>query len=97
VIPWDLAQVRHVDASAAFAARLEEKLRKRVPMGPRPLRQAPMRLLGSVNMPAALVEMGYLTNANQERAFQSADFRGTFAQALLEAVISFRDSLGEQQ
>jgi N-acetylmuramoyl-L-alanine amidase len=96
IIPWDLAQVRHVDASVTFAAKLEEQLRKHVPMGPRPLQQAPMRVLGAVNMPAALVEMAYLTNAAQERAFQSGDFPATVAQALFDAIVSFRDTLGDR-
>ena len=90
VIPWDLAQAAHVDASSRFASMLEEELEKRGPMGPRPLQQAPMRVLSGANMPAALVEMAYLTNADQEQGVQSADAQGSLVQAIYDAIVRFR-------
>jgi N-acetylmuramoyl-L-alanine amidase len=93
VIPWDLAQASHVDTSSRFASMLEEELEKHAPMGPRPLQQAAMRVLSGVNMPAALVEIGYLTNAGQERDIQSGDFQGAIAQSIFEAIVRFRSYL----
>ena len=90
VIPWDLAQAAHVDASSRFASMLEEELEKRGPMGPRPLQQAPMRVLSGANMPAALVEIGYLTSADQERSIQSADVQGGLVQGIYDAIVRFR-------
>ena len=90
VIPWDLAQAAHVDASSRFASMLEEELEKRGPMGPRPLQQAPMRVLSGANMPAALVEIAYLTNADQEQSVQSADVQGGLVQAIYDAIVRFR-------
>ena len=93
VIPWDLAQASHVDTSSRFASMLEEELEKHASMGPRPLQQAPMRVLSGVNMPAALVEIAYLTNAEQERIVQSADFQSGVAQAIFDAIVRFRGYL----
>jgi len=93
VIRWDLAQAPHVDASAAFASMLEEELRKHVPMGPLPLQQEPMRVLAGANMPAALVEVGYLTNPAQAKEIQSDNFQNLVAQALYDAVLRFRGYL----
>ena len=90
VIRWDLAQASHVDNSSRFASMLEEELEKHTPMGPRPLQQAPIRVLSGVNMPAALVEIAYLTNAQQEQAVQSAEFQGGVAQAIFDAIVRFR-------
>jgi N-acetylmuramoyl-L-alanine amidase len=90
IIPWDLAQASHVDASSRFASMLEEELEKRVPAGPRPLQQAPMRVLSGANMPAALVEMVYLTNGEQEQRVKSDDFQGALAEAIYGAVVRFR-------
>ena len=90
VIPWDLAQASHVGASSRFASMLEEELEKHAPMGPRPLQQAPMRVLSGANMPAALVEIAYLTNAAQEQVVQSADFQTGIAQSMYDAVVRFR-------
>ena len=72
---------------------LEEELRKHIPMGPRPVRQAPMRVLAGANMPASLVEIAYLTNPDQERRAQSGDFQANVAQALYDAVSRFRSYL----
>jgi N-acetylmuramoyl-L-alanine amidase len=93
IIPWDLAQASHVDASSRFASMLEEELEKRVPAGPRPLQQAPMRVLSGANMPAALIEMVYLTNAEQEQRVKSEDFQGSVVQALYNAIVRFKSSL----
>ena len=93
VIRWDLAQAPHVDASATFASMIEEELHKHVPMGPRPLQEEPMRVLSGANMPAALVEIAYLTNAGQEQQAQSGDFQGAVAQAMYDAIARFRNYL----
>jgi N-acetylmuramoyl-L-alanine amidase len=93
IIPWDLAQASHVDASSRFASMLEEELEKRVPAGPRPLQQAPMRVLSGANMPAALVEMVYLTNGEQEQRVKSDDFQGAVVEAMYGAVVRFKTYL----
>jgi len=90
IIPWDLAQASHVDTSSRFASMLEEELEKHAPMGPRPLQQAPMRVLSGANMPAALIEIAYLTNPEQEQRVQSADFQGGLVQGIYDAVVRFR-------
>ena len=97
VIRWDLAQARHVEASAVFAAILEEDLRAHVAMGPRPLQEAPLRVLTGVNMPAALVEMAYLTNGNQEDLARSEAYQTALSQAMYDAVLRFRAWLEERR
>ena len=93
IIPWDLAQASHVDASSRFASMLEEEFEKRVPAGPRPLQQAPMRVLSGANMPAALVEMAYLTNGEQEQRLKSDEFQGAVVEAIYGAVVRFKTYL----
>ena len=66
LIPWDGAQARYLDQSAVLASLVEQALRARVQMSPRPVQQAPFRVLVGANMPAVLVEVGYLSNADQE-------------------------------
>jgi N-acetylmuramoyl-L-alanine amidase len=95
VVPWDLAQARHIEASAMLASVLEQELRQRVPMGQRPLQQGPMRLLSAANMPAVLVEMAYLTNSGQQKAAAGDEFKNAVAQALYNAIVRFRGYLEE--
>jgi N-acetylmuramoyl-L-alanine amidase len=97
VIRWDLAQARHVEASAALAAMLEDELRTHVRMGALPRRQAPLRVLTGVNMPAALIEMAYLTNADQAGRVQSENFQTGITQGIFGAVLRFRSHLEAEQ
>lgn len=97
LIPWDLAQARHLDESSVLAGVLQEELQRQVPMSGHPIRQAPMRLLAAANMPAALVEVAYLTNPQQEARLNTDDFKTTVAQALFSAIVRFRAWSEESQ
>jgi N-acetylmuramoyl-L-alanine amidase len=90
LIPWDLAQARHLDESSVLASVLQEELQRQVPMSVHPVRQAPMRLLAAANMPAALIEVAYLTNPQQEARLATDDFKTTLAQAVFSAIVRFR-------
>ena len=92
VVPWRLAQARHIPSSAALARRVEASLRSRVTMSPRALQQAPFRVLVGANMPAVLVEMGFMTNPAQEKQLSSDDYQNALAQSLFDAIVQFRDS-----
>lgn len=97
LIPWDLAQARHLDQSSVLASVLQEELQRQVPMSGHPIRQAPMRLLAAANMPAALVEVAYLTNPQQEARLGTDDFKTTVAQAVFSAIVRFRAWSEESQ
>src|SRR4029077_2134200 len=62
LVPWNLAQIRHKDQSEAFANLVVEGLKDHVPLAAKPVEHAPLRVLESANMPAVLVEVGYLSN-----------------------------------
>jgi N-acetylmuramoyl-L-alanine amidase len=95
VILWERAQSRHLPQSAALARLVEASLRGAVPMSPRPVQQAPLRVLVGANMPAVLVELGYLTNAAQEGALATAPFQARAAQAITDAVAQFLASASQ--
>jgi len=97
IIPWDLAQAAHVEASDVLAGVLEEELRKVVPMSARPRQQAPMRLLSAANMPAAVVEMAYLTNGKQEKDAGTDAFKNNVAQAIVNAIARFRSMTEDRE
>lgn len=93
IVPWDLAQIRHVDQSAELARMIEHELQSHIPLDQRPVDRAPFRVLESANMPAVLIEIGYLTNSQQERQLATAEFQNAFVLALSDAVARFRDFL----
>jgi N-acetylmuramoyl-L-alanine amidase len=91
LILWETAQARYLEQSNALANYVEQALRARVEMSPRAVQQAPFRVLVGANMPAVLVEVGYLSNPNQEQSLASGTYQDLIAQALLDAIMQFRE------
>jgi N-acetylmuramoyl-L-alanine amidase len=90
VILWEMAQARYIDQSATFARAVEAALREKITMSRRPIQQAPFRVLGGANMPAILVEMGFLSNAQQEQQLVGDDYQNVIVQQLVEGIVRFR-------
>ena len=96
VVLWEMAQVQHVAESTAFAAIVDAELRRRVTMSSRTLRQAPFRVLVGANMPAVLVEMGFMSNPAEERQLTSMAFQDSMVQALFQSVVAYRTQLRQR-
>ena len=94
ITPWEMAQARHIDQSAVFAQAIEGALRERVAMSPRALQKAPFRVLVGANMPAVLVELGFLTNAQQEQQLAGEAHQNVLVQALVEGIVRYRAASG---
>ena len=93
LVRWDLAQTRHIDQSTTLAAILEQQFRGRIPLAEPAIDRAPLRVLESSNMPAVLIELGYLTNAAQEKLITGDAFQNAFVQAIYDTIVRFRDAL----
>jgi N-acetylmuramoyl-L-alanine amidase len=93
VILWEMAQMQHIEQSAAFADLVERELRSRVKMRSRAIQQAPFRVLVGANMPAVYIEMGFISNPAEEKLLNSSAFQQSVVQALVEGVTRFRDYL----
>jgi N-acetylmuramoyl-L-alanine amidase len=72
-----------------MARSIERSLRTSVPMSPRAIQQAPFRVLVGANMPAVLVEMGYITNGEQEGQLDGESFQSRIVAALADAIGRF--------
>jgi len=93
LVPWDEAQTRFLDQSNTFAMLLQQEFDGHVPMVPQPVDRAPLAILESANMPAVLLEMGFLTNEAQEKALAGNDLQAAIVQAISDAVVKFRDQV----
>lgn len=91
VILWEMAQARYIEQSAVLAQAVEVALREKIPMSPRAIQQAPFRVLVGANMPAVLVEMGFITNVEQEKQLTSDAFQASIVQALVDSIVRYRD------
>ena len=89
IMLWEVAQARYVDQSSRLASLVAQELRRVIPMSPEPIQRGPFRVLVGANMPAVLVELGYLSNRAQEELLRSSEFPGRAAQALLGAIVRF--------
>jgi N-acetylmuramoyl-L-alanine amidase len=93
LVEWELAQARHLDGSNAFAGIVEEKMRGLGSIASVALQRVPMRDLAGTNMPAVLIELGYLSSPDDEKLLTSAEFQNGIAVALTEAIATFRDHI----
>jgi N-acetylmuramoyl-L-alanine amidase len=93
LILWETAQARYLEQSSTLANLIEQSLRARVEMSPRAVQQAPFRVLVGATMPAVLVEIGYISNPEQEQALSSGAYQDQVVQSLFDALVQFRTFL----
>jgi N-acetylmuramoyl-L-alanine amidase len=91
IVPWDLAQIPYANQSAVLAATVARHLSEHgVPLFARPTARLPLRSLVAANMPAVLVEVGFLTNAGDEHALTSDARQNAIVDAILDAIADAR-------
>ena len=78
--------------SVSFARTLLDQLAQSVKLINNPHRHARFRVLRAPDIPSVLVELGYLSNAEDEEQLRSADWRAKTAVSIVEAVESFAAS-----
>jgi N-acetylmuramoyl-L-alanine amidase len=86
LILWDLAQTRHLAESQRFATLIQGELNETLQLRDRGVKQAPFRVLNGAEMPAVLVEFGFLSNPDEEKKLQDPAYRGELVEALTRAV-----------
>lgn len=90
LILWDLAQVEYLKESAHLGGVIQARLNEALGLKDRGVKQAPFRVLVGATCPAVLVELGFVTNADEEKLLASPDHRRRLAEALAAAVKQFR-------
>lgn len=86
----DLIRTDHLRASSDVAAAIQRQL-ERLPGESRGVKQAPFVVLMGVNMPAALLEIGFLTHADEERNLSDARHQAAIAHAVAAGVRAVRE------
>jgi len=90
LVQWEMAQVRYLDRSARLANIVHEELSRRVPMSTRGVQEAPFRVLVGANMPAVLIEMGFVSNEGDEQRLRSVQFQNAVVDTLTDSILRFR-------
>ncbi len=88
-ILWDLAQSAHLKESSELAEAIQVELNAVSDTSSRGIKQAPFRVLVGARMPAVLVEVAFISNAEEEKRLRSPEFQQTLADAVARAVAGF--------
>lgn len=90
LILWDLAQQDYLKESSRFAELVQEEMNRIGNIQNRGVKQAPFKVLVGATMPAALVEVGFVSNPDEEAKLRDEAFQTTIATALLQAVDRYK-------
>lgn len=85
----DMIANEHARESSEFARLAQARLGGIDPASSRGVKQAPFVVLMGVQMPASLVEIGFITNLADERTLHSRGGRQRIVEALAESVREF--------
>ena len=75
-----------VKESREFARTVQSRLRLCTEAEDRGIRRAPFIVLIGAEAPSILVELGFMSNVQDERLLKSGEYRDKLAQALMEAL-----------
>lgn len=85
----DLIETQHLQESSEFAKLAQSELAAIARARSRGVKQAPFVVLMGVQMPASLVEIGFITNPDEEKGLRGTREREMIADALAKAVSAF--------
>jgi N-acetylmuramoyl-L-alanine amidase len=87
---WDLAQQEYLNESSRLAQAVQEEMNRITGVQSRGVKQAPFKVLVGATMPAALVEVAFITNPDEESKIKSDAFQKTVVDALTTAVERYK-------
>ncbi len=90
---WDTQYRDYAAESRLLTTSLSTRLALGLRLADRTPRGAVIRLLRGVSMPAAAVEVGFLTNTAEEVSLSSETYQRRVAEALYDALIEYRNRL----
>ena len=87
-----MAQSMFMKESESLADQIQQELTKEIDSQSRGVKQAGFYVLIGASMPNVLLEVGFLTNPNEEKKLQSAEYRQKIAEAVYRAIVDFKKS-----
>jgi N-acetylmuramoyl-L-alanine amidase len=87
--PWDTLHIQHLSVSTKLAAILKSHLEAGNKYSINSTRGAPILILRGADMPAVLIEVGYLTNPLEEKTLLDMEVLDDLAQKISEGIIDY--------
>ncbi|MEN0088588.1 MAG: N-acetylmuramoyl-L-alanine amidase, partial [Pseudomonadota bacterium] len=88
----DLARLETKGFSRQYASKLLDTLRGEVRLIGNPLRAAGFRVLKAPDVPSVLLEMGYLSNADDAKMLADPQWQNDKSELLARSIVAYRDS-----
>jgi N-acetylmuramoyl-L-alanine amidase len=91
MVLWDMAQASALAESSSLAEMIQAEFNSALGIPDRGVKQAPFRVLVGAVMPAVLVEIGFISNPEEEARLQDPAFLDSIVGALSRALEGYRD------
>lgn len=92
-IMFEFMQDQYVDRSVEFASLVQNDFVKNAKRNDRGVRQAAFWVLHKSACPSVLIEVGFITNSEEERFLLSKDGRETMANSIYNAFMAYKRSV----
>jgi N-acetylmuramoyl-L-alanine amidase len=96
-IALTLYQNAFLEQSIEMAAHIQEAFREQAGRKDRGVKQQPLYVTSRTTMPSVLVELGYLTNKDEENFLHSAEGQEKMTQALLAAFSTYKENRDKRE
>ncbi len=96
-IIFNFMQNAYLEQSTHLASLLQEQYTKRVGRKDREVQQAPFLVLAATSMPSVLTELGFISNAEEERFLVSKKGQEYMASAIFRAIRDYKKEIEAKQ
>ena len=86
---WESLQIRHISQSSKLAQAVKRQLLARPNPGTCRIAKAPLAVLEGADMPAIMIEIGYLTNPTQAKTLSDPDTLNAIAKSISRGIELF--------
>ena len=88
-IPWNKIQSRHKTTSSVLAELIHKRITEQIIFIESKLQGAPLLVLEGADMPAVVVEIGYITNPAEEKSLRDINVLSKIAKGIRNSIEDF--------
>lgn len=96
-IVQDLQRSHRIYTSSVLATQLAESWQGQRRSTENTIRQAPFFVVSNVNMPSALIEVGFVTNSNEAQKIRSEHYQNSVVDGIVKALSQFKEKMDKRR